>query len=217
MRDDVFDDLNRHVQVSRETFSKLVLYHDLLLKWQARVNLVGPDTVPRVWRRHFLDSLQLLNHLPRHDCFLLDIGSGAGFPGMVLAICGLKNVWLAESDQKKITFLREVSRVTETPVKLHAARVETLISDRAFDVITSRACSSLATLCEYSHPNVSHETLCLFPKGRNYTKEIEEAHMQWGFELEVAPSVCDAESVILKLRHLTRRGHDGSKQHTEQS
>ena len=210
MREDVFALLNRHVNVSRETCDKLVAYHDLLLKWQARVNLVSPNSIAEVWTRHFLDSVQLLNHLPSLDIKLLDIGSGAGFPGMVLAVCGVREVHLAESDQKKITFLKEVARVTETNIICHASRVEA-ITPSMYNVITSRACSALTTLCEYSVPNVSHETLCLFPKGRNYSKEVEDAKLHWSFQLEVAASVSDPEGVLLTLSQLTRRGHESGK------
>ena len=210
MRDDIFRLLNRHVNVSRETFERLERYHDLLLKWQARVNLIGPDTVSESWTRHFLDSLQLLPFLPNPEARLLDIGSGAGFPGMVLAVCGMKNITLAESDQKKVIFLKEVARVTDTEVAIHAARVEALDAP-SFDVITSRACSALTTLLDYSSKFVSHETFCLFPKGRNYTKEVDDAHINWNFELETAPSVTDTQGVILKLSQVNRRGHEPGK------
>lgn len=183
------------------------MYHALLLKWQARVNLVGPDTIPDAWSRHFLDSLQLLRHLPSLDIDLMDIGTGAGFPGMVLAIAGVKNVHLVESDQKKMTFLKEVARLTKTEVTFHAKRVEH-VSQMHLDVIVSRACSHLDTLLTYSSPNVSHETICLFPKGRNYTIELEDALKHWNFQYVVLPSVTDTQGVVLKITDLIRRGYE---------
>lgn len=209
MRDEVFHLLNQTVPVSRETYDRLVAYHDLLVKWQARVNLVGPNTIPDAWRRHFLDSLQLLKSLPSLDVALADIGSGAGFPGMVLAIAGVKNVHLIESDQKKILFLKEVSRVTNTSVTFHHCRVEQVKQD-FFDVIVSRACSDLATLLDYSAPFVSHETKCLFPKGRNYTIELEDAFKHWNFQHVVLNSVTDTQGVVLEITNL-RRKYEPSK------
>lgn len=210
MREDIFSLLNRHADVPCETFERLVAYHDLLLRWQAKVNLIGPDTVGDVWSRHFIDSIQLLKFLPGKHLSVLDIGSGAGFPGMVLAICGVANVTLAEVDQKKVIFLKEVARVTNTPVVIHAARVEAL-EEKVFDVVTSRACSALTTLLDYSSRFVSCETFCLFPKGRNYTKEVDDAQTKWNFQLETAPSVTDTQGVILKISQVERRGHEPGK------
>ncbi len=209
MHEDAFQLLNRHVNVSRGTFDRLIAYYDLLVKWQAKVNLVGPDTIGDAWSRHFLDSLQLLPLLPSLDITLMDIGSGAGFPGMVLAVCGVRDVHLVESDQKKIIFLREVSRVTDTKVTLHAKRVEHVKHEKV-DVITSRACSDLDTLLTYSSPNVSHETICLFPKGRNYTTEVNDALKHWQFEHIVVPSVTDTQGVVLKIKDL-RRGYESNE------
>lgn len=206
VHEDIFKLLNSHVEVSRETFGKLVVYHDLLVKWQAKVNLVGPDTVKDAWSRHFLDSIQLIKLLTAKKISLMDIGSGAGFPGMVLAIMGVENVHLVESDQKKIIFLKEVSRETKTPVTFHATRVEHVKHD-VFDVIVSRACSSLDTLLTYSNPFVSHETVCLFPKGRNYATELEDAEKHWNFQHLVVKSVTDIQGVVLKISNL-RRGYE---------
>ncbi|MBY0408145.1 MAG: 16S rRNA (guanine(527)-N(7))-methyltransferase RsmG [Rickettsiales bacterium] len=208
VHDSVFDDLNRHCDVSRETFDKLTLYYDLLLKWQARVNLIGPDTVKEVWRRHMLDSLQLLSFLKNKNVTLMDIGSGAGFPGMVLAIAGVRDVHLVESDQKKVTFLREVSRVTNTPVSFYAGRVERLTLESKPQIITARACSSLDTLCNYSYPHVSRETICLFLKGKNYSSEVENALLHWDFQYMVSESVTEPQGVVLKLTELARRPHE---------
>ena len=208
MHEDAFTLLNRYVSVSRETFDRLVLYHDLLLKWQVRVNLVGPDSIREAWSRHFLDSLQLLAFLPSLDVRLMDIGSGAGFPGMALAIAGVSDVHLVESDQKKIIFLKEVSRITDTKITCHPKRVEQ-VSLNAVDVITSRACSDLDTLLGYSSSNVSHETICLFPKGKNYITEVENAFKHWSFQYIVGQSITDTQGVVLKITDL-RRGYESS-------
>ena len=207
MRDDAFRLLNQHVKVSQETFEKLSRYHDLLVKWQTKINLVGSDTITDAWTRHFLDSLQLKNYIDDMNKPALDIGSGAGFPGMVLAICGASDMHLVESDARKTTFLEEVARVTGTKVFIYHCRIEDRPIEKA-EIIVSRACSSLDQLLEYVSPYVSHETICLFPKGKNYLKEMLDAKEQWVFDETVIPSITDTQGVILKLAHVRKRGYD---------
>ena len=199
-----FDIINQHIHVSRETFSKLVLYHDLLYRWQSSINLISPSTLSDSWNRHFLDSLQLLKYVSRETFRLLDLGSGAGFPGMVLAIAGKCEAHLVESDSKKYVFLKEVARVTNTSITIHQKRIEeTLLANT--DIITARGCSDLATLLQFSLPNVSRETFCLFPKGENYSTEIAEAEKTWRFTCEVYPSITHPKAGILKISNLQRR------------
>ena len=120
------DDFRQAAGVSRETLERLTAYADLLVKWQAKINLVGPDTIPSLWRRHFLDSAQVFPLLPQGIHRLVDMGSGAGFPGLVLAVMGVGDVHLIESDARKCAFLREAARITGTPVTVHNARIENL-------------------------------------------------------------------------------------------
>ncbi len=204
MLDDPFALLNRCHKISKDVFERLSIYHDLLVKWQPKINLVGPDTLPDAWRRHFLDSLQLLNSIDDLENTIVDIGSGAGFPGMVLAVCGATNVHLIESDGKKISFLREAARVTSTKVSIHHCRVEEF-KNLSPDIIVSRACESLDNLLSLSH-FVSRENFCLFHKGKNYSKEVEEAKVHWAFDMNIIPSITDREGVILKLTHITKKG-----------
>lgn len=210
MSESAFQLLNQHMNVSHETFDKLNRYYELLIKWQKKINLVGPDTISDAWRRHFLDSIQLLRWIDNLSQPIVDFGSGAGFPGMVLAIFGGKNIHLIESDAKKIAFMQEVSRITKSPVSLHHRRIEDVRIDNV-GVITSRACSDLKSLCEYAHPLVSHGTICLFHKGKNYSKEIEDAKENWSFDITVSPSVASDEGVILNLSNLGERGRDYAK------
>lgn len=209
MRKDPFEFLNQYVKVSRETFERLNTYHDLLLKWQPKINLVGPDTIQDFWNRHFLDSLQLLHHIPDQNNRIVDLGSGAGFPGMALAIAGCSDVHLIESDTRKATFLREVSRVTHTTISIHASRIESAKIDN-ISIITSRACSNLDTLLRFSSRLVSHETFCLFHKGKNYSMELDDANKHWHFNCTIIPSIVssitDSQGVILKIEHLRERG-----------
>ena len=202
--DDTFSWLNTHVSVSRKTFDLLNIYHNLLLKWQPKVNLVGPDTISDAWKRHFLDSLQLQNHIENYDARIVDIGTGAGFPGMVLAISGNTNIHLIESDSKKILFLREVARITKTNVIIHHDRIEN-VELKNVGMVISRACAPLTKLFSYSANFVSHETICLFHKGKNYSKDSEDAKNDWEFESVVLPSIADTEGVVLKITNLRKR------------
>lgn len=196
--------LNRYFNVSRETFSRFCLYHDLLVKWQAKINLIGKDTIPEIWRRHFLDSLQIASLIPGSKNLIVDFGSGAGFPGMVVAMTGRKNIHLVESDGKKCEFLKEAARITETEVFIHRDRIENCKFSEAA-VITARAVADLEQLLSYASSHVSRETICLFPKGKNYAKEVEDAKKGWEFDCSVIPSLTGNEGVILKISNLTRR------------
>jgi 16S rRNA (guanine527-N7)-methyltransferase len=202
---DAFELLNRHVKISRETFERLSLYHNLLIKWQARVNLVGPESLQDAWQRHFLDSLQLLNAIESVSQVMVDLGSGAGFPGMALAIAGANNMHLVESDGKKISFLREVARITETKISIHHSRMEDCVFDRV-DIFTARAVAPLKELFSSIEPNVSHGTFCLFQKGKNSIKEMDDAKEEWSFDSIIIPSVTDKEGSVLRVSNLKRWG-----------
>lgn len=186
--------------VSRETLDRFRLYLDLLLHWQRAINLVGPATLKDPWRRHFWDSAQVFPLIPEGTHSLLDIGSGAGFPGMVLAILGVPGVALVESDGRKCAFLREVARQTKTPVVIHAARLETL-ADRIAppDVITARALASLDLLLEKTKLYIRPNTICLFHKGSRADAEIAEARRRRSMKVEKIPSVTDPTGVILRV------------------
>lgn len=184
--------------VSRETLGKLQTYADLLVKWQARINLIGPKTVPDLWRRHMLDSAQLLPLLPANTQTVVDMGSGAGFPGLVLAICGVPKVHLIESDQRKAAFLREAARVVGVPVTVHNDRVEALEPFEA-DVLTARALAPVAQLLELGHRFIGPKTVCLFLKGQNVEVELTEAHKMWSMHVERQPSQSDAAATVLRL------------------
>lgn len=187
--------------VSRETLDRLVSYVDLLERWQSRINLISPATLPDVWRRHILDSAQLFSHLPRPDALLYDIGSGAGFPGLVLAILGASRVQLIESDQRKAAFLREAARITSTSVQLHMARAEKLAPHDA-DVVTARACASLPELLDLAAPLLAPTGICLFLKGRAAEAELTAANKTWKMRVTKTASKTDPTGVILRLEDL---------------
>ena len=190
--------------VSRETADKLRLYADLLKKWQAKINLVGPATLPDLWRRHFLDSAQLFPHLP--DGPVLDLGSGAGFPGLVLAVLrgeGAAPVHLAESDGRKGAFLREAARLTGASAIVHTARIETL---KPFEIaaITARALAPVASLLTLAESFLTHSPKCLFLKGEKLEDELTEAAKDWKMTFERIPSASDPKGFILTMREVRR-------------
>ena len=189
--------------VSRETLDRLKLYADLLGKWQRRINLVGRSTLEDLWRRHMLDSAQLFPLLPKEARCLVDLGSGAGFPGLVLAILGVPEVHLIESDGRKATFLREVSRETSTPVDIHVARIEQVPAFVA-DVVTARALAPLSKLLQLGSRFAGDRTVMLFPKGQDVDRELTEATKHTTMRTEFVPSRAHESGIILRLTGIDR-------------
>jgi 16S rRNA (guanine527-N7)-methyltransferase len=183
--------------------ARFQVYLGLLRRWQAAINLVGPATLDDPWRRHFWDSAQLLPHIPGSARSLLDFGSGAGFPGMVLAILGVPGVTLVESDGRKAAFLREVARETGAAVTIQADRLERIGARIAPpDVITARAVASLDLLLDRIKLYITPNTVCLFHKGRQADAEIEAARRHWRMTLNKIPSVTDSSGVILRVEDI---------------
>jgi len=196
-------DFAKAIDVSRETMARLERYATLLATWNKRINLVGASTIRDLWRRHMLDSAQLRWYIPKHARTLVDIGSGAGFPGLVLAIMGVPEVHLVESNQRKCAFLREAARVTGARVTIHCARAEALTPWPA-DVVTARALSPLPILLEYAEPFLTPKTICLFPKGRGVKEELTKTQKTWNITFDMLYSVTDPEGTILRLEAITR-------------
>lgn len=191
--------------VSRETLSLLTEYVNLLLKWNAKINLIGPATEADIWNRHIEDSQQLVDAIPSAAKTLADLGSGAGLPGMVIAItCPNLSVTLVEQDQRKAAFLTEAKRVLSlTNVTIAATDIATLKG--TYDVITARALAPLKDLLHWTKPLLKQGSVCLFPKGENYAKEIEEARGQWQFSSQLKPSLTNQKSTIIILTELSER------------
>lgn len=189
--------------VSRETLDRLRAYADLLIKWQARINLVGPETIPNLWSRHFLDSAQVFPHLPQSAHRLMDMGSGAGFPGLVLALMGAPEIHLIESDQRKCAFLREAARVSGASVTIHNGRLESLPPLGA-DVVTARALAPLEKLLSWAEPHVLPHGEYLFLKGKGCEDELTTASKEWNITFERYPSVTDPFGTILHLKEVSR-------------
>jgi 16S rRNA (guanine527-N7)-methyltransferase len=194
------------MNVSRETMERLKTFQRLLEEWQRKINLVSSSTLPHLWDRHFKDSLQLLPYLPKEKATLIDLGSGAGFPGLVLAIAGPKTltVTLVESDLKKCLFLENVSRETIADVTIIRSRIEALGTDVKGDIITARGLAPLPLLLEYSVPRMKEKGMCLFLKGKEVEKEIRDGQKKWEFDLEIFPSLTDSRGRILKIKHPKR-------------
>lgn len=196
----------RAFDVSRETVGRLERYAQMLTRWQKAVNLVSPVTLPDLWQRHFADSAQLLRLAPQAKTWV-DLGSGGGFPGLVIAIL-LANqkeceVHLVESNSRKCAFLSEVVRQTSAPARVHCGRIAELGGSGAIpraDVVTARAVAPLDALLELALPFFSEETVGLFLKGREASSEISEARRRWTFEVTEHPSATDPEGRILEIR-----------------
>lgn len=189
--------------VSRETLDRLAAYAATLRKWQPKINLVGPSTLPEAWRRHFLDSAQLLPLIPESARLLVDLGSGAGFPGLVLAILGVPEVHLVESDSRKCAFLREAARAADARVTVHNKRIEAVIGVAA-DVVTARALAPLSDLLAWAHPFIGNRGVAIFPKGQNVAEELTDTTKYWKMRTERFDSRTDPTGTILRVSGIDR-------------
>lgn len=181
-------------------------YSALAEKWNKRINLVAPSTLPDFWNRHIADSAQLLDFAPHGSRTWLDIGSGGGLPALVVAIVAREErphlrVTLVESDQRKAAFLREAARITGAEVVIVADRIERLPPQSA-DVISARAFAPLDRLLAAAAPHLAPGGVCLFPKGAGHAAEVEAALAHWRFVLHKHPSLTDPAGVILDIREL---------------
>lgn len=195
--------------VSRETLEKLQQYHALLLKWQEKINLISPATIPAAWERHFIDSAQLAPLLPEGNHTLYDLGSGAGFAGMVLAIMRPDiAVTFVESDAKKCAFLGTVSRETGTKVTIRNERIEAATAVLTVpDLVSARALASLTELFSYVWPwaEKNPDLRMIFPKGAQAAAEIAAAKADgWAFDCDEIPSKTDPAARILVVTNLCK-------------
>jgi len=196
------------LNVSRETFSKLERYEALLREWSGKFNLVAASTLPDLWSRHFLDSAQLWPLLPPQTRTLVDLGSGAGLPGLVLAIMGVPEVHLIESTGKKATFLSTVATELGLNVTVHTARIEK-VRDLEADVVTARALTALPELMSLAKPFLKKESCALFLKGEKAEAELTGASKYWTFTCQKTPSLTSPSGVVLKISDLkVLRAHD---------
>jgi 16S rRNA (guanine527-N7)-methyltransferase len=188
--------------VSRETLDRLDRFVAALLDWQQRMNLIASSTEPKLWTRHIADSLQLLALAPQARIWV-DLGTGAGFPGVVIA-CALADrpgalVHLVERSTKKAAFLREVVHATGAPAEVHAVRLEDFVENLTLrvDVVTARALAPLAALLTGTYPLLKTGILGLFPKGQDVDAELTEAAKCWSIQSSLAPSLTDPRAKIV--------------------
>ena len=191
-------DIAKCLNVSRETMDRFGLYLDLLSKWQPRINLVATSTLDSAWQRHILDSGQLAAYLPPAPKLILDVGSGAGFPGLVLAIMTDHRVELVESDQRKAVFLSTVIRELGLDAAVHNCRIESL-PPLYPDVITARALAALPKLLNLIEKQLHKGCSCLFLKGASINEELTQIESCSSMTASIHPSLSGADGVVLQL------------------
>ncbi len=183
---------------------KLKRYVALLAQWQDKMNLVGQSTMADVWRRHVLDSAQLVPLIEKTEGAIADIGSGAGFPGLVVSIMTNRRVFLIESVSKKCAFLMEAARETKAPATMVNRRVEN-VTDLKFLVVMARAVAPLASLIELSLTILEPAGSCFFLKGQGVSGELTEALKRWNMNVTRIPSVTDPSGTVLKLEGIKKK------------
>ena len=201
------EDFFKSYPVSEQCEQQLRTYHALLLKWQKAINLVGPKTLQESWHRHFADSAQVSAHIPEDAKTLIDIGSGAGFPGLVLAMMHPNlSVGLVESDERKAQFLRTVSRETSVDSIVYNARIESVELPQAPDIVSARALADLSLLFEYIYPWVEQNPnlTALFLKGQAASEEIEAARESFTFECEQISSKTEPSATLLLITKIKK-------------
>ena len=198
------------LHVSRESQERLEIYVNLLLQWQTRINLIGPATRDEIWIRHIADALQLLPLLPQSVQRLADLGSGAGIPGLVLAIVRPLEAHLFESNHKKAAFLREAARQTGARVRIHTVRIEmaqAIAKTIKVEAVTARALAVLPKLLDYAESFLKNGAVGYFHKGQDVDAELTDATKSWKMQVEKHPSLTDSRGVILVVKeaHRVRR------------
>ncbi len=196
------------LNVSRETLNRLKLYEALLQKWTPRINLVSRTSLAEAWQRHILDSMQIFDLAPHPVDHWVDIGSGGGFPGLVIAIMGMDDrspsrVTLVESDTRKCAFLRNVIRETGAPASVVNDRIENIPPLQA-DILSARALANLTQLVSYADLHLSKSGTAIFPKGASWENELSEAQRTWNFGHRVVKSVTQTGPVILTITGIAR-------------
>ena len=195
--------------VSDEALKRLETFLAVLEKWSTKINLVGRGSLDDPWRRHILDSAQLGPLLPSGTRSIADMGSGAGFPGLVLALMDLPggpDVHLIESNQRKCAFLNEVNRATGAGAVIHHCRIENL-ANLSVDVATARGVAPLTKLLQFAVPILKKDGKCFFLKGKKWQDELTKAKKDWNMEESYFPSLSNSSGMVLKLEALSRR-HD---------
>jgi len=196
--------------VSRETYDDLLAFRDLVIKWTPKINLIAPSTIPDLWERHIVDSAQLYPFASEPYAHWLDLGSGGGFPGIVMAIFGKRHApdagfTLIESDQRKATFLRTAARDLALNVTVLSERIDQVVSQEA-DIVSARALAPLSALIEMTSRHLKSDGRALFHKGKGAAAEIADARRNWSFALEQHDSFTDPAARLLIIQRISRVG-----------
>jgi len=196
------------LNVSRENMERLSIYAERLKRWNTRINLVSTASMTDLWRRHILDSAQLIDHLPPQAAEIIDLGTGAGFPGLVLAILSDHRAHLIEADTRKAAFLVEVVRLTEASASVHMVRIEDL-EPFPVDIITARALAPLPRLLDIAAPileiSVDRTPICLFLKGAKWREELTTAQKEWKIRANSFASISDPIGRVMVLDNVSRK------------
>lgn len=200
------------LSVSRETFAALQALEALVRRWTPAINLVSKGTLPHLWTRHIVDSAQLFSLCPESAETWVDMGSGGGFPGLVIAILAREarpnlRVTLVESDLRKATFLRQAAQTLNLDVEVKSQRIESLEPLHA-DVLSARALASLQELVAIASQHLQPNGLAIFPKGARFQEELAQARETWAFDVDTRPSLSDGEAAILVIRSIHRARND---------
>ena len=208
MKINSYENFCAHLYVSRETYEKFIIYYETLSKWQKSINLISNSTIENIWVRHFLDSAQLYDFTKNIKGNILDLGSGAGFPGLILAMMGNNNISVIESDQKKCTFIREVAMLSSTNIKIYNSRIEDL-SFISPNLITARALAPLNKLVKYVEDYIkkSPSKLEIFPKllflkGKSYKEELLELSKIRNIDYKIYQSITDELGKIVYINNI---------------
>jgi 16S rRNA (guanine527-N7)-methyltransferase len=196
------------VDVSRETFDTLKTFETQVRRWNAAINLVSKNSLDDLWGRHIADSAQVFRACPSSATSWVDLGSGGGFPGLVVAILAKEakpdlNVTLVEADVRKATFLRQAAQALSLKMTVLSARIESLSPQKA-DVLSARALTSLSELLNYAESHLRPEGTAIFPKGARYAEELAQARDAWDFDVEAIPSASDKDAAVLVVRNIQR-------------
>jgi 16S rRNA (guanine527-N7)-methyltransferase len=188
--------------VSRETEARLARYENILIQRNQTLSLISNTTADIIWTRHFLDSAQLLPLILEPERPVVDLGTGAGFPGLVLAILGLADVHLVENNMQKVAFLRAVAEALSLPVTIHGQKSDA-VKPFVAGTVTARALKPLDQLIGFGKRFLGQGSVCLFPKGRRAEEEMAVAAHKWHMKVERFPSATDADSTIFRLSDVT--------------
>jgi 16S rRNA (guanine527-N7)-methyltransferase len=184
--------------------ARLLAFAALLTRWNPTIGLVSAQDIANLWPRHIEDALQLVPHMPAHASRAIDLGSGGGFPGLILALVTEVHFDLIEADSRKAAFLQEAVTITKASATVHARRIEGIgLKPRA--LVTARALAPLPKLLELSRPLLAEGGVCLFHKGQQTDSEVAEAREDWVMDLQRLPSRTSASGQILRISGLRRR------------